>query len=233
MTNRLFVGGLPWAADEQDLRRTFEPFGNVTDAVIILDRETGRSRGFGFVTYETAAEAEAAIKNLDGADIGGRAIRVHEAQGRAAGGPPSPGPRPGAGSEVIVRGSSPPRPAAPPRSFDGPPRPPGGGYGGPPRPPGGGYGGPPRPPGGGYGGPPRPPGGFGGPPMPNFGAPEEEVFVERPRKADRKPKKAKQKEEARKEAAPREDAFANKDRRSKGGGRRGRSFDDFVDDDDF
>ncbi len=221
MTNRLFVGGLPWAADEQDLRRTFEPFGNVTDAVIINDRETGRSRGFGFVTYETAEEASEAIKNLDGADIGGRNIRVHEAQGRAGAGM---APRPGGRSEVIVRGSG----APPGGGYGGPPRPPSGGYGGPPRPPGGGYGGPPRPSGGGYGGPPRPP------PVPFGAPPEEEGPPERPRKADRIPKKAKKQIAARAKAAPpREDAFANKPRRGRGGGpsKRGRSFDDFVDDD--
>lgn len=83
---RLFVGGLSWDTNDDSLRQAFSQFGNVTEAVIINDRETGRSRGFGFVTFETKEEAENATKGMDGADLDGRRLRVNEAQPR----PPRP-----------------------------------------------------------------------------------------------------------------------------------------------
>jgi nucleolin len=76
---RLYVGNLPWSFEEYDLKDAFGEYGEVTDAKVIFDRETGRSRGFGFVTLSSDAEVDAAIENLDGADINGRGIRVNRA----------------------------------------------------------------------------------------------------------------------------------------------------------
>lgn len=97
MGTRLFVGGLPWAADERELGQAFSGFGTVVDIKVIRDPETGRSRGFGFVTLSNQEEATAAIKQLDGSSIGGRTVTVREAQERAGGpgrgdGPPRGGP---------------------------------------------------------------------------------------------------------------------------------------------
>lgn len=80
MSKKLFVGGLPWEVDDDALRNHFEPFGEVTDAKVILDRDTGRSRGFGFVTFEEAADADEAIDALNESELEGRTIRVNEAQ---------------------------------------------------------------------------------------------------------------------------------------------------------
>lgn len=85
-TNKLFAGGLAWATDDHTLRTAFERFGNVADARVITDRETGRSRGFGFVTFEDAADAEGAMRAMDGAQLDGRTIRVNEANERGRGG---------------------------------------------------------------------------------------------------------------------------------------------------
>jgi len=87
MNNRLFVGGLPWAADDQDLREAFSQFGNVTDCKVVLDRETNRSRGFGFVTFETEEQAAAAIAAMEGGQLGGRNVTVKIAQERRPRGP--------------------------------------------------------------------------------------------------------------------------------------------------
>jgi len=80
---RIYVGNLSFQTDENGLRAAFSEFGEVEDANIILDRETGRSRGFGFVTMPDDAEARAAIDALNGADLDGRSLRVNEAQPRA------------------------------------------------------------------------------------------------------------------------------------------------------
>ena len=82
MNKKLFVGGLPWAVDDETLRSHFEPFGEVIDARVIYDRDTGRSRGFGFVTFEEAAAADEAINALNESELDGRTIRVNEAQER-------------------------------------------------------------------------------------------------------------------------------------------------------
>ncbi len=82
MSNKLFVGGLSWGTDTSGLRMAFEQFGTVTDATVITDRETGRSRGFGFVTYENAADAESAISEMDGTELDGRTINVNVARER-------------------------------------------------------------------------------------------------------------------------------------------------------
>ena len=85
MGNKLFIGGLAWETDDNSLRDACAKFGTVSEAKVITDRETGRSRGFGFVTLASSQEAAAAIAGLDGTDLDGRAIRVNEAQERAGG----------------------------------------------------------------------------------------------------------------------------------------------------
>jgi cold-inducible RNA-binding protein len=79
---KLFVGSLPWATDSQKLNELFSQFGKVLKADVLQDRETGRSRGFGFVEMENDDEAEAAIKALNGSDVDGRNIVVNEARPR-------------------------------------------------------------------------------------------------------------------------------------------------------
>jgi len=85
MSKKLFVGGLSWGTDDETLREGFEAYGNVLEAKVIMDRETGRSRGFGFVTFAEEADADAAISALDGQPFDGRNIRVNEAQDRPRG----------------------------------------------------------------------------------------------------------------------------------------------------
>jgi RNA recognition motif-containing protein len=86
MSKKLFVGGLSWGTDDNGLRAAFESHGEVTEAKVILDRDTGRSRGFGFVTFADGASADNAVRALDGADLDGRSIRVNEAQEKSGGG---------------------------------------------------------------------------------------------------------------------------------------------------
>ena len=82
MGNKLFVGGLKWEATEDDLREFFAEAGEITDAVVLHDRDTGRSRGFGFVTYATDEEAKAAVEKYNEADFMGRKLTVNEARQR-------------------------------------------------------------------------------------------------------------------------------------------------------
>jgi RNA recognition motif-containing protein len=93
MSNKLFVGGLSWGTTDDTLREAFERFGEVTEARVVMDRETGRSRGFGFVSFASAADAEAATA-MDNQPIDGRNVRVNEAQDRPQG---DRGPRGGGG----------------------------------------------------------------------------------------------------------------------------------------
>ena len=86
MSNKLFVGGLSWGTDDQSLHEAFSQHGTVQEARVITDRETGRSRGFGFVTMSSAEEANAATDALNGQQLDGRTIRVNEAQERSRGG---------------------------------------------------------------------------------------------------------------------------------------------------
>lgn len=81
MDKTIYVGNLPFSTTEADLRELFAPYGTVNSARIITDRDTGRSRGFGFVEME-ASEANAAMQALNGKDLGGRTLRINEAQGR-------------------------------------------------------------------------------------------------------------------------------------------------------
>jgi len=85
-TCKLFIGGLSWNTSDESLRSKFEEFGAVDEAIVIKDRDTGRSRGFGFVTFQTTEEAEAAIEALHDKDFEGRVIRVDKAGERPAGG---------------------------------------------------------------------------------------------------------------------------------------------------
>lgn len=78
----IFVSNLSFAVQDDDLKGFFEPFGEVVSARVVTDRETRRSRGFGFVEMANKAEAEKAIAELDGAVADGRAIRVNEARPR-------------------------------------------------------------------------------------------------------------------------------------------------------
>lgn len=86
MSNRLFIGGLSFDTDDSGLLAAFEPFGSVQEAKVITDRDSGRSRGFGFVTYENSADASSAIEAQNGAELDGRTLRVDHAQERSRGG---------------------------------------------------------------------------------------------------------------------------------------------------
>ena len=86
MGNKLFCGGLAWATTDEGLRAAFEVHGKVIEAKVITDRDTGRSRGFGFVTFAEEEGAKSAMEALDGAELDGRSIRVNEAQERRGGG---------------------------------------------------------------------------------------------------------------------------------------------------
>lgn len=80
MGNKVFVGSLSWNTDEAGLRQAFSQFGEIVEARVISDRETGRSRGFGFVTFNSPEEAQKAIEEMNGRSLDGRAIKVNEAQ---------------------------------------------------------------------------------------------------------------------------------------------------------
>ena len=79
---KLFVGGLPFATTEDELRDVFAAHGAVASAIVVKDRDTGRSKGFGFVEFENDDEGKAAEKALNGSDLGGRSITVNEARPR-------------------------------------------------------------------------------------------------------------------------------------------------------
>ena len=78
----IYVGHLSYSLSESELRDAFAGFGEVSSVKILTDRETGRSRGFGFVEMPNQAEGEAAVAQLNGKDVGGRALRVNEARPR-------------------------------------------------------------------------------------------------------------------------------------------------------
>ncbi len=78
----IFVGGLPYAVSDDELRDAFEVHGTVTSAKVITDRETGRSRGFGFVEMSDDAEANKAIEAMNGSEMGGRTLTVNQARPR-------------------------------------------------------------------------------------------------------------------------------------------------------
>jgi cold-inducible RNA-binding protein len=85
MGKKLFVGGLSWGTTDEGMRGAFEKYGAVDDAKVIMDRETGRSRGFGFVTFSDDDAAMSAMRALDGSQLDGRTIKVNEAQEKPRG----------------------------------------------------------------------------------------------------------------------------------------------------
>jgi cold-inducible RNA-binding protein len=91
----VFVGNMNFQTTEGELRALFEPYGQVTRVHIAMDRETGRARGFGFVEMPNDAEAEKAMAELNGKEVGGRALKVNEARPKSASG--GGGPRGGGG----------------------------------------------------------------------------------------------------------------------------------------
>jgi hypothetical protein len=93
MSSRLYVGNLSYDTDTETLRQAFSSSGEVTDAHVVTDRESGRSRGFGFVTMASEDQAKKAIETMNGSMIDGRAIRVNEAEERPRGGGGFGGPR--------------------------------------------------------------------------------------------------------------------------------------------
>ena len=93
MAKKLFVGGLSWDTTDDGLRQAFASYGEITEAKVITDRDTGRSRGFGFVTFAQDEGAKTAISKMDGTNLDGKTIKVNEAQeksprggGRSGGG---------------------------------------------------------------------------------------------------------------------------------------------------
>lgn len=79
---KIYVGNLPWSVADAELQDLFSPFGSVESAQVVMDRESGRSRGFGFVEMATQ-HAQAAISELNGREVDSRALRVNEAQSKA------------------------------------------------------------------------------------------------------------------------------------------------------
>ena len=80
MGNKLYVGNLPYSVRDEDLQQSFGEFGAVTSAKVMMERETGRSKGFGFVEMGSDAEAQAAIAGMNGQPLGGRSVVVNEAR---------------------------------------------------------------------------------------------------------------------------------------------------------
>ncbi len=80
MGNKLYVGNLPYGVRDMDLEQSFGPFGHVTSAKVMMERDTGRSKGFGFVEMGSDAEAQSAIQGMHGQPLGGRNIVVNEAR---------------------------------------------------------------------------------------------------------------------------------------------------------
>jgi len=86
MGRKLYVGNLPYSATEQSIREAFSKAGTVDSVSLITDRDTGQSKGFGFVEMSSDAEAQAAIQQLNGQSLEGRQIKVNEAKPKAPGG---------------------------------------------------------------------------------------------------------------------------------------------------
>ncbi|KAI6157413.1 hypothetical protein BKA82DRAFT_4056608 [Pisolithus tinctorius] len=86
MSSKIYVGNLSWNTNDDTLREAFSAFGNVIDSIVMRDRETGRSRGFGFVTYGSSQEAETAISGMNEQELDGRRIKVNLANTRPTGG---------------------------------------------------------------------------------------------------------------------------------------------------
>lgn len=100
MSNRLFIGGLSWDTTKEGLKEAFSKFGEVTDAHVVTDRDTGKSRGFGFISFAAPDQAEEAIEEMHDSELDGRRIRVavaEERQNRGGGGGDRGGDRPQGG----------------------------------------------------------------------------------------------------------------------------------------
>ena len=82
MSKKVFVGGLSWGTNDDSLQQAFGRFGDVEEAKVITDRETGRSRGFGFVTFAEASSADQAVSEMNGTDLDGRTLKVDIAEDR-------------------------------------------------------------------------------------------------------------------------------------------------------
>ncbi|KAL4787319.1 hypothetical protein BJX76DRAFT_354265 [Aspergillus varians] len=80
MSTKLYVGNLSWATTDDALQHAFSQFGQVSEAIVLKDQDSGRSRGFGFVTFTNPAEADAAISALNDQDLDGRRVRVNYAK---------------------------------------------------------------------------------------------------------------------------------------------------------
>jgi RNA recognition motif-containing protein len=93
MAKKLFIGGLSWDTTDDGLRQAFASYGEITEAKVITDRDTGRSRGFGFVTFAQNEDAKSAISKMDGTSLDGKTIKVNEAQEKS----PRSGGRSGGG----------------------------------------------------------------------------------------------------------------------------------------
>ncbi|MFK7989017.1 MAG: RNA-binding protein [Sandaracinaceae bacterium] len=86
MSSKLFVGSLSWNTDDHGLEQAFARFGTITDAKVITDRDSGRSRGFGFVTFADPSSAQQAMQEMNGAELDGRSLNVDIAHERGRGG---------------------------------------------------------------------------------------------------------------------------------------------------
>mgnify|MGYP002661575447 FL=1 len=156
MGNKLYVGNLPYSVRDSDLEQAFGQFGSVTSAKVMMERDTGRSKGFGFVEMGSDAEAQAAIQGMNGQPLGGRGIVVNEARPMEPRPPRGGGGCGGGGGGGGYGGGG--RSGGGGGDGGG-----GGGYGGGREGGGGGYGGGGRGDGGGYGGGGRSEGGFRSP----------------------------------------------------------------------
>jgi len=83
---KLFVGGLSWDTDDKGLKEAFEEYGDIREATVITDRYSGRSRGFGFVTFEDPEDAQTALREMDGTELDGRRLNVDVAHDKRRGG---------------------------------------------------------------------------------------------------------------------------------------------------
>jgi cold-inducible RNA-binding protein len=100
MSKKLFVGGLSWNTTDAGLRQAFQQFGEIAEAKVIMDRDTGRSRGFGFITFNNDEDAVNAINAMNGSNLEGRTIKVNEAEDKG----PRTGGRSGGGGYGGRRG---------------------------------------------------------------------------------------------------------------------------------
>ncbi|EIM23503.1 hypothetical protein WALSEDRAFT_67167 [Wallemia mellicola CBS 633.66] len=82
--SKIYISNLSWSTNDEDLARAFSPFGQISDYIVMKDRQTGRSRGFGFVTYANDREASSALESMNEVELDGRRIRVNYAHARSS-----------------------------------------------------------------------------------------------------------------------------------------------------